>query len=672
MADVRRLSAHVIKLRDMPEGVLVLSRLSHVWKSRVCDPVLRGADGNEEPHLDVRPTFKMNPFYCTPPVSADAVISDPTLEDLAVGTPNSKILAKAEASQKRKASTSGATLSHVAKRTRSALAQSSGNSWGKGIMADDAAASFVGVSRPRPSSGPIPSFRDVSRMAIHADIFPFSAGPYYATYLEGGVTGNCEFTREEWDASYRPTFVVLSKEVFKDPVVCKTVVDQFPTPGEMVRSKAKGKERKKKIKSLTKSLDNLHAKVARLFTDLNRATILEAEKDEEILHLEATPPKFSSFFRGQFQGLSGSFLLLMSLAEFRKMANFLHGAHDRLAEASLLIAQTDYAFLNKISDHATEPLSVLLQIEPEKLAGPDNIPISRDARVSPSITKESTVTSASKSLELSTNVAPASFVVALEQNEEWVNAMVDGPDAEKTDGVAPSKSRSVFVQGIYHVLDDVAEVTAVGSKRVSSGPTDVVVALSVGEKGDGSLPSSAVDEEAVANPNRVLCNVIQLEEFEDSNDDDTVTSTHEDEERMTSIDQSTMNQSEEIYLATSRFESNDDLLKSVRAFYYGKGYGLSIRNSKKDQYVTLQCDLSGVYQDKRSVGTKRKKNTGSRLTDCPFQIKGSGYQQKDRKPSQNDKTEHGMEKTVQNQGQSPKMPKSESILKNQQSNRSRN
>ncbi|GKC45868.1 hypothetical protein Tco_1063590, partial [Tanacetum coccineum] len=36
----------------------------------------------------------------------------------------------------------------------------------------------------------------------------------------------------------------------------------------------------------------------------------------------------------------------------------------------------------------------------------------------------------------------------------------------------------------------------------------------------------------------------------------------------------------------------------------------------------------------------------------------SGYHQKDRKPSQNDKTEHGMEKTVQNQGQSPKMPKS--------------
>ncbi|GKG16861.1 hypothetical protein Tco_0361818 [Tanacetum coccineum] len=32
-------------------------------------------------------------------------------------------------------------------------------------------------------------------------------------------------------------------------------------------------------------------------------------------------------------------------------------------------------------------------------------------------------------------------------------------------------------------------------------------------------------------------------------------------------------------------------------------------------------------------------------------------QQKDRKPSQNDKTEHGMEKTVQNQGQKSKNAK---------------
>ncbi|GKE98642.1 hypothetical protein Tco_0021993, partial [Tanacetum coccineum] len=76
MDDVRRLSPHVIMLRDMPEGVLVLSGLSHVWKSRVCDL--------EEPHLDVGPTLQRLPFYCTPSAVADAVIPDPTPEDLAV------------------------------------------------------------------------------------------------------------------------------------------------------------------------------------------------------------------------------------------------------------------------------------------------------------------------------------------------------------------------------------------------------------------------------------------------------------------------------------------------------------------------------------------------------------------------------------------------------------
>ncbi|GKB09470.1 hypothetical protein Tco_0837782 [Tanacetum coccineum] len=66
-----------------------------------------------------------------------------------------------------------------------------------GIMVDDVVASSASASRPRPSSGYVPTFRDVSRYAIHAEFFPFSVGPHYATYPEGGVAGNYEFTREE-------------------------------------------------------------------------------------------------------------------------------------------------------------------------------------------------------------------------------------------------------------------------------------------------------------------------------------------------------------------------------------------------------------------------------------------------------------------------------------------
>ncbi|GJV86080.1 putative ribonuclease H-like domain-containing protein [Tanacetum coccineum] len=60
-----------------------------------------------------------------------------------------------------------------------------------------------------------------------------------------------------------------------------------------------------------------------------------------------------------------------------------------------------------------EPLSVILQLEPKKLVRPANIPTSRDARVSPPA-KESTVTPAFESLELSANVVPASFAIASE------------------------------------------------------------------------------------------------------------------------------------------------------------------------------------------------------------------------------------------------------------------
>nr|GEW98025.1 hypothetical protein [Tanacetum cinerariifolium] len=72
-----------------------------------------------------------------------------------------------------------------------------------------------------------------------------------------------------------------------------------------------------------------------------------------------------------------------------------------------------------ISEHATEPLSFILQLDLENLACPVNVPALKDALVSPPVAKESTVTPTSKSLELHANVVHTSFVVASEQNKEW-------------------------------------------------------------------------------------------------------------------------------------------------------------------------------------------------------------------------------------------------------------
>nr|GEU91307.1 hypothetical protein [Tanacetum cinerariifolium] len=409
------------------------------------------------------------PFYCTHLAAVDAVVSDPTLEDLAASNPCAK---------KRKASTSSTASGHVAKRTRnqsggSAAPATEGpntqDSLGKGIMtdADVAVAPSVGASHPRVSSGLAPSFKEIFGDAIHRDLFPFSSGPYYIPYPEGGIARNYKFTHKEWDAPHQPnmkekfaSLIRLESQVFALHRQVTRLNDKLSaSDSSFSKSKAKGNERKKKIKSLTKSLDNLHAEMARLSIDLNWPTILNSEKDEEILRLKATPPAFASFFQG----------LKVSLLKFPPLLLKL-----------TMISQTRILSM---------PLNlfVILQLEPEKLAHLNNVPTSKNARVSPLFTKESTMTLAFTSLKLPSDTALASFVAALEPNEEWVNGMVDGTVYDMISNADKDKLTEIFVQRISHAVDADGDLVVEGSRRISSGPLDVVVALFVGEKNDDLL-----------------------------------------------------------------------------------------------------------------------------------------------------------------------------------------
>ncbi|GJV85173.1 hypothetical protein Tco_1525071 [Tanacetum coccineum] len=77
----------------------------------------------------------------------------------------------------------------------------------------------------------------------------------------------------------------------------------------------------------------------------------------------------------------------------------------------------------------------------------------------------------------------------------------------------------------------------------------------------------------------------------------------------------------------------------------------------KDELIGLETsfDVLDSPYDAAAKNERQRSDVANFCTmECEiFVVEGSGYHQKDRKPSQNDKTEHGMEKTVQNQGQSP-------------------
>nr|GEV95993.1 retrovirus-related Pol polyprotein from transposon TNT 1-94 [Tanacetum cinerariifolium] len=383
--DVGRLSAHVVKLRDILEGVLVLSSLSQLWVAMsfsICpsEPMLR---------------FRKN---LTP-------------KDLADGTPSAKVIAKAEASKKQKASFSGVAPSYVPKHNRFAMDQSSmstsranlfanntdvesdddedacargfipsaaedpstRDSQGNVIMTDAIDAFFKGAGHSWPTSvpAPSPSFQDLSSDTIHRDFFPSSPGPYYATYPEDKVVGSCKFSRKEWDAPHQPPLIVLTKEIFKDLIVCKTFVDQSPTPREMVW-----------IKALTN--DQLATKMS-------------------VLHC-------------------------------------------------LMISHGESFWLN------TEACSRLLMSKSTPLTLDDAFAL-KDTLVSPPVAKESIGTPCYSSLKFPQMMF---FLICncFRADEEW---------------------------GVSHIVgEDTGSPLAQGSKRGSFGPNDVVVALSIEEKGNGS------------------------------------------------------------------------------------------------------------------------------------------------------------------------------------------
>ncbi|KAF5198084.1 Spout domain containing methyltransferase [Thalictrum thalictroides] len=71
------------------------------------------------------------------------------------------------------------------------------------------------------------------------------------------------------------------------------------------------------------------------------------------------------------------------------------------------------------------------------------------------------------------------------------------------------------------------------------------------------------------------------------------------------------------------FQAREELLKYVQCYSLLQGYITTIKDSKKDQYVTLGCDRGGSYRNRTKTPIEeRKRKSSSRLINCPFRIKG--------------------------------------------------
>ncbi|GKA38152.1 hypothetical protein Tco_0730703 [Tanacetum coccineum] len=146
---IDQLKAHIVKLRDIPEGVLVRSGISRVWRNPMCDLVLRRSDNTVMgiydflcmPSLDkamVREeTHRLNTSILgrvadrtTSPASAGTPIPRASPEEITVTRPDHKVVAKANYVAKRKASTRLEISTNTAKKIKSSKKVSGAGSSG--------------------------------------------------------------------------------------------------------------------------------------------------------------------------------------------------------------------------------------------------------------------------------------------------------------------------------------------------------------------------------------------------------------------------------------------------------------------------------------------------------------------------------------------------------------
>ncbi|GJQ90014.1 hypothetical protein Tco_0001153 [Tanacetum coccineum] len=72
---------------------------------------------------------------------------------------------------------------------------------------------------------------------LERDLLPFVSGPYYIPYPydEGSGSESSPYNKDDWEEIHGVNLGLRKKELYKDPKVCRTALDRFPTPAETHR-----------------------------------------------------------------------------------------------------------------------------------------------------------------------------------------------------------------------------------------------------------------------------------------------------------------------------------------------------------------------------------------------------------------------------------------------------
>ncbi|GJU67851.1 hypothetical protein Tco_1254110 [Tanacetum coccineum] len=114
---------------------------------------------------------------------------------------------------------------------------------------------------------------------LERDLLPFVPVPYYIPYPydDGSGSESPPYTKDDWEEIHGVNLGLQKKELYKDPKVCRTALDRFPTPTETHRN----------IKRRSKQCAQQTQTIKRQSADLKQQNESTVRANEEVSRLTA-------------------------------------------------------------------------------------------------------------------------------------------------------------------------------------------------------------------------------------------------------------------------------------------------------------------------------------------------------------------------------------------------
>ncbi|GJT50594.1 hypothetical protein Tco_0976751 [Tanacetum coccineum] len=259
---------------------------------------------------------------------------------------------------------------------------------------------------------------------LERDLLPIVSGPNYIPYPYAEDLG-CEsppYTKYDWDEIHGVNLGLQRKELYKDPKVCRTALDRFPTPAEAYRLRKLSsvelsdrmsvlqcqlvthgsvlnarfdhslKNVERLTKRLTAELEVLKSKCQTVEHKLtswdkkhkkyrNERDTLSTEKakiEEELVgtksqlehrerQAEEIQGNIASFFQSDFTPLVQRFLKSCEFNRTFKVAGFILDAKEKFDRVITAFPNTTFPFLDMVSQHSQSSLQDIARLEPDRV-----------------------------------------------------------------------------------------------------------------------------------------------------------------------------------------------------------------------------------------------------------------------------------------------------------------